>query len=70
MGAKFNAGGYLGVTGYSRRENVNIKAPSCTLFQDADPSQKDGWNQIWIIYELTKLGEAQRAPFISVKEIK
>ena len=56
-----NAGqviGYLGMTGYSAKENVNnIKTPHLhygiqLIF---DPSQKDGYNQIWIdCYELTK----------------
>ena len=56
-----NAGqviGYLGMTGYSAKENVNnIKTPHLhygiqLIF---DPSQKGGYNQIWIdCYELTK----------------
>ena len=64
-----NAGeviGYLGMTGYSRRENVNnINTPHLHIGLQVifDPSQKDGWNQIWIdVYELTKLWEAQKAP--------
>lgn len=70
-----NAGeviGYLGMTGYSRRENVNnIKTPHLHIGLQVifDPSQKDGWNQIWIdVYELTKLWETQRAPVYLDKE--
>ncbi len=50
--------GYLGMTGYSAKENVNnIKTPHLhygiqLIF---DPSQKDGYNQIWIdCYEITR----------------
>ncbi len=50
--------GYLGMTGYSAKENVNnIKTPHLhygiqLIF---DQSQKDGYNQIWIdCYEITK----------------
>jgi murein DD-endopeptidase MepM/ murein hydrolase activator NlpD len=56
-----NAGqviGYLGMTGYSAKENVNnIKTPHLHFGIQLifDPSQKDGYNQIWIdCYELTK----------------
>jgi len=43
--------GYLGATGYSRRENVsNIKVPHLHFGMQIifDESQKDGRNQIWI----------------------
>jgi murein DD-endopeptidase MepM/ murein hydrolase activator NlpD len=56
-----NAGqviGYLGMTGYSAKENVNnIKTPHLHFGIQLifDQSQKDGYNQIWIdCYELTK----------------
>ena len=50
--------GYLGMTGYSRKENTNnIDTPHLHYGMQLifDASQKDGWNQIWIdMYELTK----------------
>ncbi len=50
--------GYLGMTGYSRKENTNnIDVPHLHygLQLIFDPSQKDGANQIWIdMYALTK----------------
>lgn len=50
--------GYLGMTGYSAKENVNnIKTPHLHFGIQLifDQSQKDGYNQIWIdCYELTK----------------
>lgn len=50
--------GYLGMTGYSTKENVNnIETPHLHLGLQIifDESQKDGTNQIWIdLYELTK----------------
>jgi len=54
IGRKVAAGdviGYLGATGYSRRENVsNIKVPHLHFGMQIifDESQKDGRNQIWI----------------------
>ncbi len=58
--------GYLGMTGYSSRENVNnITTPHLHYGLEIifDPSQKDGWNQIWIdMYELTKFLSKYRAP--------
>ncbi len=57
-----NAGeviGYLGMTGYSARENTNnIDTPHLHIGLELifDKSQKDGYNQIWIdLFELTKL---------------
>ena len=48
--------GYLGMTGYSTKENVNnINVPHLHLGLQIifDPVQKDGINQIWIdIYAL------------------
>lgn len=56
-----NAGeviGYLGMTGYSAKENVNnINIPHLHYGLEIifDPSQKDGYNQIWVdLYEMTK----------------
>ncbi len=56
-----NAGeviGYLGMTGYSSRENTNnIDTPHLHYGLQIifDPSQKEGWNQIWIdMYDLTR----------------
>jgi len=58
--------GYLGMTGYSRKENVNnINVPHLHygLQLIFDASQKDGINQIWIdLYELTKFLETQKSP--------
>ncbi|MCL2396458.1 MAG: M23 family metallopeptidase [Defluviitaleaceae bacterium] len=54
VGQRVNAGdviGYLGQTGYSRRENVNnIREPHLHFGMQIifDESQKDGRNQIWI----------------------
>ncbi len=49
--------GYLGMTGYSSKENTNnINVPHLHygLQLIFDPSQKDGWNQIWVdMYALT-----------------
>ena len=57
--------GYLGMTGYSRKENVNnINVPHLHygLQLIFDVSQKDGVNQIWIdLYELTKFLEDYRS---------
>lgn len=57
--------GYLGMTGYSTKENTNnIDTPHLHygLQLIFDKSQKDGTNQIWLdMYELTKLLERNRA---------
>ena len=60
-GKQVNAGeviGYLGMTGYSKKEdtnNINVPHLHYGLQIIFDPSQKDGWNQIWIdLYALTK----------------
>lgn len=49
--------GYTGMTGYSAKENVNnIQTPHLHVGLEIifDPTQKDGYNQIWIsLYELT-----------------
>ncbi len=58
--------GYLGMTGYSRKENVNnINTPhlhfGLQLIFDEE-TQKDGTNQIWIdLYAITKLLEKNRS---------
>ena len=61
IGSRVAAGdviGYLGATGYSRRENVsNIKVPHLHFGLQIifDESQKDGRNQIWIdTYNIVK----------------
>lgn len=63
-----NAGeviGYLGMTGYSAKENVNnIDTPHLHYGLQIifDPSQKDGTNQIWIdLYALTGFLEQNRS---------
>lgn len=63
-----NAGeviGYLGMTGYSAKENVNnIDTPHLHYGMQVifHPSQKDGSNQIWVdMYALTRLLYANRA---------
>ncbi len=55
-----NAGeviGYLGMTGYSSKEdtnNINVPHLHFGLQIIFDKSQKDGWNQIWLdLYEFT-----------------
>lgn len=65
--------GYLGMTGYSSKENTNnIDVPHLHygLQLIFDKSQKDGTNQIWLdMYELTKLFYKNRATtVISEKE--
>ena len=51
--------GYMGMTGYSTKENVNnIKTPHLHFGMQLifDESQKDGVNQIWIdVYHIVKL---------------
>ena len=57
--------GYLGATGYSRRENVsNIKVPHLHFGMQIifDECQKDGKNQIWIdAYSIVKFLNKNRA---------
>ena len=66
--------GYLGMTGYSTRENVNnISVPHLHVGLQLifHPSQKDGWNQIWIdMYELTKFLAKNRSKVYYDKEAK
>lgn len=51
--------GYLGMTGYSTKENTNnMKAPHLHVGMQLifDESQKEGTNQIWInLYDITRL---------------
>ena len=58
--------GYLGMTGYSAKEDVNnIDIPHLHFGLQIifDKSQKDGVNQIWIdTYELTKFLSSYSAP--------
>lgn len=67
--------GYLGMTGYSTRENVNnINTPHLhygmqLIFDEA--TQKDGNNEIWIdLYALTKLLDKNRSSVYFDKETK
>ena len=57
--------GYLGMTGYSRKEDVNgIETPHLHIGLQIifDQSQKDGWNQIWLdMYELCRFLYKNRA---------
>ena len=58
--------GYLGMTGYSTRENVNnITTPHLHFGMQIifDESQKDGRSQIWIdVYNIVKLLSRNRMP--------
>ena len=62
--------GYLGMTGYSRNENVNnIDKPHLHMGIQLifDESQKDGTNQIWLdLYELTIFLQKNRQSVHSV----
>lgn len=67
-GKYVNAGeviGYLGMTGYSAKENVNnINVPHLHFGMEIifDQSQIDGWNQIWIdLYQMTAFLARNRA---------
>ena len=66
-----NAGeviGYLGMTGYSSKENTNnINVPHLHYGMQIifDQSQKDCWNQIWIdMYEITEFLQSYKAQVI------
>lgn len=58
--------GYLGMTGYSPKENTNnINTPHLHYGLQVifNPVQKDGVNQIWIdMYEMTKFLASSRSP--------
>lgn len=64
--------GYMGMTGYSSKENVNnIDTPHLHFGIQLifDPSQKDGINQIWIdCYELTKFLSQNRMPVVVTED--
>jgi len=66
--------GYLGMTGYSRKENVNnIKTPHLHFGLQIifDEVQKDGINQIWIdVYNIIKLLERNRMSVVRDAEAK
>lgn len=71
-GKYVNAGeviGYLGMTGYSVKENVNgINTPHLHYGLQIifDESQIDGWNQIWIdLYDFTSFLAQNRAATVS-----
>lgn len=68
VGSVVNAGdviGYLGRTGYSRKENVNnIQQPHLHFGMELvfDESQKESQNEIWIdVYEIIRLLDKQRS---------
>lgn len=70
-----NAGeviGYLGMTGYSSKEDTNnINVPHLHFGMQIifDTSQKDGWNQIWLdMYEFTNFLAANKAEVAYDKE--
>ena len=76
-GKTVNAGdviGYLGMTGYSTKEdtnNINVPHLHFGLQIIFDKSQKDGWNQIWLdAYELTKFLSNNKAVVEYNKETK
>lgn len=60
--------GYLGMTGYSSKENVNnINVPHLHVGMELifNPEQKDGYCQIWInMYELTQFLSGYRSAVI------
>ena len=71
VGDTVNAGdviGYMGMTGYSVKENVNnIKTPHLHMGIQLifDPLQKDGYNQIWLdCYEIVKFLMINKMPVI------
>lgn len=66
--------GYLGMTGYSTKENVNnIDTPHLHFGVQLifDESQKEGVNQIWInLYDITKLLQKHKATVYKNEEEK
>lgn len=66
--------GYLGMTGYSTKENVNnIKKPHLHFGMQLifDESQKEGVNQIWIdVYNIINLLQKNRSAVVKDAEIK
>lgn len=65
--------GYLGMTGYSTKENVNnIKTPHLHFGMQLifDESQKEGVNQIWIdVYNIVELLKKNRSAVVKSAEI-
>ena len=64
--------GYLGMTGYSSKENVNnINIPHLHVGMELifSPEQKDGYCQIWInMYELTQFLSSYRSAVVKDAE--
>lgn len=61
--------GYLGVTGYSRKENTNMKTTNPHLHFGMqiifDKSQEDGIGELWIdVYEIVKFLSSHRAEVV------
>ena len=76
-GAVIKAGdivGYLGMTGYSTKEDVNgMKVPHLHFGMQLifDESQKEGNNEIWIdVYEIVKFLEHHKSPVVRDDETK
>ncbi len=66
--------GYLGMTGYSDKENVNgMTVPHLHFGMQLifDESQKDGANEIWIdVYELVNFLEHHKSPILREEETR
>ena len=66
--------GYMGMTGYSSKENVNnITTPHLHFGIQLifDPSQKDGYNQIWIdCYEIIKFLQKNKMTVVKTSDGK
>ena len=66
--------GYLGMTGYSTKENVNnITKPHLHFGMQLifDESQKEGTNQIWVdVYNIVNLLQKNRSPVVKVSATK
>lgn len=66
--------GYMGMTGYSSKENVNnINTPHLHFGIQLifDPSQKDGYNQIWIdCYEIIKFLQKNKMTVVKTSDGK
>ena len=66
--------GYLGMTGYSDKENVNgMNVPHLHFGMQLvfDESQKESNNEIWIdVYEIVKFLEHHKSPVVRDEESK
>ncbi len=66
--------GYLGMTGYSAKENVNgMKVPHLHFGMQLifDESQKEGNNEIWIdVYQIVKFLQHHKSPVVRREETK